>query len=220
MAVHRDSSASEGIFDYAEGTELFNKDWLIMAVFSPNSVSQQSKEYSSNMTNEAVDEVLYEGQIENKICEGFDDFLPDMTDEETDEARYEAGFGNNRYEKVPALPFSQLSHSPMLDGFKDSFPKIDVPNRDKDECGCSICLENYRNKDDCGCSFCLEFYRDKDDCGCSICVEYFRGKDNGFLPTDASLDAATFSSSSSFVPFSELKEVEGHVEREVVPEHT
>lgn len=119
-----------------------------MAMFSPNLVPQQS--------------------------EVFEEYSSDMTDEKMDEAQQ---FGNNRFKKIATPTFSQLSHPTIPDGFEDSLPKVDVPNCDKDDCGCSICPEYYRDKDDCGCSICLGYYRDKDDCGCSICQEYYRGKD-------------------------------------------
>lgn len=167
MAEHRDSSALEGISDYAEGTKPITKDPLIMAMFSPNSVPQQSEvfECTCDMTDEAMDEVLYEDQFGNNTYEVFDEFFPDMKVEEMDKAHYEEQFGNNRYEKIATPAFSQLSHPSMLDDFEDSLPRVDAPNRDKDDCSCSICLE---------------YYRDKDDCGCSICVEYFRGTGKAF----------------------------------------
>lgn len=203
MAEHRNSSASEGISDYAEGIELINKEPLIMAIFSPNSIPQQFEgfeEYSSDMTDEAMDKALYEDQFGNNTYEVFDEFSPDMTDEKMDESRYEEQFGN-RFENIATPPFSQPSHPTISDDFEDSLPKVDVPNRNIDDCGCSICLEYYRDKDDCGCStcqeyhpdkddctcsICLEYYRYKDDCTCSICLEYFRGTDKAFSPTDAS----------------------------------
>ena len=180
MAEHRNSSASEGISDYAEGTELINKAPLIMAMFSPNLVSQQSQgfeQYSSDMTDKAMDEASYEDQFGSNTYEGFREFPPDMTDEKMDQARHEEQFGN-RFENIATPTFSQLSHPTTPDDFEDSLPKVDVPNRNKDDCGCSICLEYYRDKDDCGCSTCQEYYPDKDDCNCSICLEYYRHKDD------------------------------------------
>lgn len=53
---------------------------------------------------------------------------------------------------------------------------VNVPNHDKDECSCPICLGYYRDKDECSCPICLNNYRGKGGCRCSICLKYYRGK--------------------------------------------
>lgn len=217
MAESRNSWASRGISDHAEGVELINKDLLIMAKFSPNINPGQPEvvDYNSDMAVEEMDETLYSEQFGNTY-EAFDGSFPNMTDEEMVEARYEEQFGNNRYEKIATASLNQPSDPTMLGESKDSFPKVRVPNRDKDECGCSICLGYYRDKNDCGCSICLEYHRDKYDCRCSICLEYYYGTDKAF---SRSRGTAASNSSSSFILVSDPTEFESHAERQVTSKY-
>lgn len=189
MAEHRNSSVPEGVSVYAEGTALNNKFPLIVAKFSLNSVPEQPgvfEEYNSDMAEEEINEILHGVQFRDNTYELFHEFFPDMTDEEVGKARYREQF-SNRYEKLATLPLNPLSHPTLLDGFEDSLPKVDVP------------------------------HRDNDDCGCSICLEYYRGTDKAFSPADASKGPGASSSSSGFISVSEPKKVEDHVEAQVIP---
>lgn len=185
MAESSNSLAPSGIFDHAEGVELINKDLLIMAKFSPTLSPGQPEvvDYNFDMAVEEMDGSLYSEHFGKNTYEASDGCFSDMTDEEMVEARYEEQFGNNRYEKIATPSPNQPSDPTMLGESEDSFPKLYFPNRDKDECGCSICLGYYQNKNDCGCSICLEYHRDKHDCRCSICLEYYYGTDKAFSRT-------------------------------------
>lgn len=183
MAESRNYLASRGISDHAEGVELINKDLLIVTKFSPTLGPGQPEvvDYNFDMAVEEMDETLYSEQFANNTYEAFDGCFSDMTGEEMVEARYEEQFGNNRYEKIATPSLNKPSDPTMLGESEDSFRKLLVLNRDKDECGCSICLGYYHNNN---------------NCGCSICLEYYYGTDKAFPPTKST---APSNSSSSFI---------------------
>lgn len=214
MAERRNSLASEGLSDYADGVELINKVLLIKAQFSPNSSPGQPElvQYDFDMTVESMNGTLYNEQFGNNTYEDFDGSFSDMTDEEMVEGHYGEQFGNNKYENTATSTLYQLPHITMMGEFEDSLPKVGVSNRDKDECCCSICLEYYRDEDNCSCSICLGYYLDKYGCRCSICLEYYCRTDKAFSPTDACKGTAAPSSSGSFISVSESTDIENHVE--------
>lgn len=177
MAESLNSLSSRGISDYAQGAEL-NKDLLNIAEFSPNLSPGQHEVvgYNFDMAGEQMDETVYSEQFCNNTYEALDGCFSDITNEHMIKARYEEHLGNKKYEKIETPSPNQPPHPTMLGESEDSFPKSHVLNSDKDECGCSICLEYHRDKSDCGCSICLEYHRDRSDCDCSICLEYHRDK--------------------------------------------
>lgn len=221
MAERRNSLASEALSDYADGVELIKKVLLIKAQFSPNSSPGQPElvEYDFDMTVESMNGTLYNEQFGNNTYEDFDGSFSDMADEEMVETHSGEQFGNNKYEKMATPTLYQLSHINMLGEFEDFLPKVDVSNRDKDECCCSICLEYYRDEDDCSCSICLEYRLEKYGCRCSICLEYYCRTDKAFSPTDACKGTATPNSSGSFISVSESREIENHVESQDIPKY-